>query len=129
MRSRPLLFCVFILCPLAHGCQTPQADHVGQSKSAAPLRDKGVMEKKFESLTRDMTKADVEAVLGQPSGCLRGGGSLSLCEQYDYSYQGEDGSISITFRENGAARDTLSGPPGMQSRINTMDWHPKATQN
>ena len=133
MRLRHLLFCVVILFPLAQGCGIPQIAYVDQAPSGQPVSAKVVTEKKdnkIESLTADMTKAEVEAILGQPTRCLLGGGSLSSCEQYAYTYQGEDGLAFITFSKN-AGKKMYWGEPGMQDRINTITIyrHPQATQN
>ena len=129
MPLQPFLFGVLVLCLFAQGCQTPQIPPAEQPRPVEKVRNKGVMENKFAALRKDMTKAEVNAILGPTTGCTLGGGSFSTCEQYCYSWRGDDGLIFITFAKNGKAEYTHWGPPGMQDKISTMYWQPEAAQN
>jgi hypothetical protein len=60
---------------------------------------------------------------------MREGGSKSSCEQYHYTYQGDDGLAFITFKKDGDGVSNFYRPPGMQNRINTLDTTLQATQN
>jgi hypothetical protein len=91
-------------------------------------RHKGVMEKKFESLKNDMTKAEVDAILGKPTGISLWGGSKSTCEQYDYVWRGDDGLISIFFAKSPKDEFAPYGPPAMDNRIKDMCWQPSSRQ-
>jgi hypothetical protein len=122
MPQRCLLFCVVIQFPLAQGCWHPEFVQVEQVHSSGPVglvSAKGVMENNVESLTMDMTKADVEAILGQPTSCMLAGGTLSCSDQYHYTYQGKDALAFITFKKSDGI-DTYWGEPGKQDRIGTI---------
>jgi hypothetical protein len=116
-------FSVFVLLA-TFATSAVGANRLNYDRLRAAQSDKG---KKVELLTYDMTKAEVEAILGQPIRCMRGGGSKSCCEQYHYTYQGDDGLAFITFKKDGGSN--IYGPPGMQDRINTLYTTLQATQN
>jgi hypothetical protein len=89
-------------------------------------RQKGVMEKKYESLRNEMTRNEVEAILGKSTSRTLRGGSLSTCEQFCYVWRGEDGLIAICFSKYPEDKYAPYGPPGMGCRIKTKFWQPSS---
>ncbi len=83
----------------------------------------GVMEKKYLSLRDDMTKGEVEAILGK-TGATLGGGSFSTSEQFEYMWSGDDGAILISYADPND--QPIWGPPGMDHRIAHMSFHPSS---
>ena len=87
----------------------------------------GPMQRKFRSITDDMTRAEVEAILGEDYGISLLGGSLSTCEQHEYIWHGDDGRIFIYFARNPNDRNTLRGPPGLSNQIKRKYFQPSGT--
>lgn len=83
----------------------------------------GVMEKKYLSLRDDMTKGEVEAILGKTGGTV-GGGFFSTSEQYQYVWSGDDGLISISYVDPND--HPIWGAPGMDHRIAHKSFQPRA---
>jgi len=95
---------------------TPDAE----KEEIRPARAIGVMEKKFKGLRNEMTKAEVELALGEPTGGARYGGSKSTCEQCLYTWGGEDGTICVLYATLPNEQFAPWGPPGKDNRIHSM---------
>jgi hypothetical protein len=81
----------------------------------------------FDRLEKRMTRADVEKLLGEPTGGYLLGGSFSTSEDHEYRWCDNDGIASIRFAKNPNDEHAPYAPPGMSDQILDLHWESSET--
>jgi hypothetical protein len=79
---------------------------------------------RFDRINMEMTRAEVEAILGPPTNYVMPGLSTTPSDRYEYNWRGIDGTIEITYGKHPDEEFSPYGPPGMDNPIRRMRWKP-----